>query len=75
MSRATRRCAESPVQPEFSLCGDAFDAFDSGDASEPYEFAKPGESITCAICCNAVREIKAIRNPLRPRKEVVSNEG
>ncbi|MCF6783361.1 hypothetical protein [Stutzerimonas stutzeri] len=66
---AIRRCAQSPIQPEFSLCGDAFDAFDSGDAEEPHSIAGPGESITCPECCMAVREVKAIRNPLRPRKE------
>jgi hypothetical protein len=69
MIKAVRRCAESPVQPEFSLCGDAFDAFESGDASESYELAKPGQSITCSMCCTAIREIKAIRNPLRPKKD------
>jgi len=57
------------MQAEFSLCGDAFDAFDSGDAEEPYVIAGPGQSITCPDCCRAVREVKAICNPLRPRKE------
>lgn len=64
-----RRCAMSPVQPEFSLCGDAFDGYDSGDLSEPFEFVGPGQSINCPRCCMAVREIKAIRNRLSPRAE------
>ncbi len=62
-----RRCAASPVQPEFSLCGEAFDAFDEKLTSEPYEIAEPDQSITCPMCCEAIREIKSIRNPLRPR--------
>lgn len=53
---------------EFSLCGDAFDGFDSGDLPGPFAFAKEGQSITCPKCCAAIREIKATRNPLRPRK-------
>ena len=69
MAKAIRRCAQHPIQAEFSLCGDAFDAFDSGDAEEPHEIAKPGQSITCPVCCRAVQEVKAMRNPLRPRKE------
>jgi len=68
MNKALRRCAESPVQPEFSLCGDASDGFASGDLDEDYAIARDGESITCPKCCNAVLEIKALRNPLRPRK-------
>lgn len=65
---ARRRCAVSPLFAEISLCGDAFDGFDSGDLPEPFDFAEEGQSITCPRCCDAIREIKAIRNPLRPRK-------
>lgn len=35
---------------EHSLCGMAFDAFDSGDSDEPIIFAKDGEVVTCAPC-------------------------
>lgn len=64
-----RRCAISPIQPEFSLCGDAYDGFASGDLDEPYDIAEAGESITCPQCCLIIREVKALRNPLRPRKD------
>lgn len=64
-----RRCAQNPMQAEFSLCGDAFDAFASGDAEEPHEIAGPGQTINCEDCCRAVREIKSMRNPLKPRSE------
>jgi hypothetical protein len=37
-------------QQEHSLCGMAFDAFDSGDAEEPIIFAKSGEVVTCQEC-------------------------
>lgn len=69
MVKALRRCAESPLSVEFSLCGDAFDGFESGDLAEDFAFARPGESITCPRCCQAVREVKAIRNRLAPRAE------
>lgn len=67
--KAIRRCAESPNQPEFSLCGDAFDAFSSGDSDEPFEFAGEGQTVNCEMCVSAIREIKKLRNPLRPRSE------
>ena len=63
-----RRCAMNPMQAEYSLCGEAFDAFDTGDTPERFEFAEEGRSITCRRCCEAIREIKGLRNPLRPRK-------
>lgn len=64
-----RRCAQNPLQAEFSLCGNAFDAFDSGDADEPHEIANAGQVINCEDCCRAIREVKAMRNTLRPRSE------
>jgi hypothetical protein len=64
-----RRCAMNPLQAEFSLCGDAFDGFASGDLDEDYKLADPGESINCPSCCQIIREVKAIRNRLRPRSE------
>lgn len=65
---AIRRCAMSPLNAEFSLCGDAYDGFDSGDLPEPFVFAEEDQSINCPNCCEAIRAIKTIRNPLRPRK-------
>lgn len=35
---------------EHSLCGLAFDAFDSGDHEEPVVFAERGEKVTCETC-------------------------
>lgn len=67
--RGLRRCAQNPLLAEFSLCGDAFDGFGSGDLVEDFAIAQPGESITCARCCEAVREVKAMRNRLAPRAE------
>jgi hypothetical protein len=64
-----RRCAQHPLLAEFSLCGDAFDAFASGDVDEPYVIAEPGQSINCADCCRAVAEIKKTRNRLLPRSD------
>lgn len=68
---ANRRRIESPFKSEFSLCGDALDAFATGCAPEEFAFAKVGESITCTECCRAIRQIKALRNPLRPRKPLL----
>ena len=66
---ANRRCAMSPQQAEFSLCGDAFDGFATGDLPEPFDFVEDGQAITCPRCCLFIREVKAMKNPLRPRKE------
>lgn len=39
---------------EYTACGLAFDAYDSGDHSDPIEFAKSGEIVTCADCREAI---------------------
>lgn len=67
---AKRRCVGNPLNGEFSLCGDAFDIAEDLEGEEDYEIAGPGQSITCPRCVLAIREIKAIRNPLRPRSEL-----
>lgn len=69
MGKAVRRCADNPAAPEYSLCGQAYDAFDSGDADERFEFVEKGQTINCENCCRAIREIKRIRNPIKPRSE------
>lgn len=69
MAKPIRRCAPNPMQGEYSLCGDAIDIQAIEEDAENYVIAKAGESINCPKCCAAVREIKALRNPLRPRKE------
>lgn len=56
-----KRCGENPAQPEFSLCGDAFDLSptDTGDDEfVPFRFANPGEWITCERCREVVKLIK-----------------
>lgn len=37
-------------EQEYSLCGTAFNAFDSGDVDEPVIFAKTGDTVTCQEC-------------------------
>lgn len=72
-SKAIRRCVANPFLPEFSLCGQAFDAFDSGDADEPFEFAGEGSTVNCEDCIRVVKEIKKLRNPMKPRSEWLKN--
>lgn len=40
----------APGRQEHSLCGMAFDAYDSGHAEEPIIFAQKGEMVTCDMC-------------------------
>lgn len=47
-NRITGRHA--PGTQEHTLCGMAFDAFDTGDCEEPIVFAEPGQLVTCAAC-------------------------
>lgn len=63
---AVRRCESNPLEREHSLCGDAPEAFELGMAPEPFEPAGK-RSITCRRCCEAIREVKAIRNRLEPQ--------
>ena len=51
-------CATSPVNPEFTLCGDAFDAYESGDSERPIIFAKQGERVNCEQCLIVIIEIR-----------------
>ena len=51
-------CAVMPMQAEYSLCGDAFDAPDTEDDVEPFELAKPGNVVTCEKCRDIIREIR-----------------
>jgi len=37
-------------EQEHSLCGMAFDAFESGDSDEEIVFAKSGDMVTCEDC-------------------------
>ena len=63
--------AQNPAAgAEFTVCGLAFDAYNSADADAPVLFAKPGEVVTCSECRKAVKEIRQIKlGHLRDRKE------
>lgn len=54
---------------EFTICGIAFDAFDSGDVDEPTRFASPGETITCPECRKVIAYFKSIRHWKEPCNE------
>lgn len=56
-------CAQHPLQPEYTLCGDAFDAPDTEDDVEPFTFAVYGEKVTCAKCRLAIAFIYEIYTP------------
>lgn len=44
--------------PEFTLCGLAFDAFDSGDCDSPIVFAQIGERVTCDYCIRVIEDVR-----------------
>lgn len=46
---------------EFTVCGMAFDAHDSGDHDEPIVFAGVGEVVTCEECRRIVIEFRSIK--------------
>lgn len=64
-----RQCVMNPILAEFSLCGDAFDAYDSGDAEEEHLVVDAGGTVTCPKCCFIITEIKTAKYKLRPRKD------
>lgn len=43
---------------EYSLCGDAFDAPDTEDDVEPFRLAEVGQTVTCEICKQIIREVR-----------------
>ena len=63
-----RVCAQSAVNGEFTLCGDAFDAFASGYAEEEHDCAGPGQVVTCPQCCKVIQDIRDMRYRLKPRE-------
>ncbi|WP_152546267.1 hypothetical protein [Bordetella bronchiseptica] len=58
----------SGTEAERTACGMAFDAFDSGDADEPVEFAQPGQVATCPECRAVVDYFHSIKKYREPRK-------
>lgn len=47
---------------EYTMCGHACDAFDTGDHDVPIEFAEKGEIITCPDCRAVIAHYKSIRH-------------
>lgn len=43
---------------EFTLCGMAPEAFETGDADEPVVIAEPGEAISCPTCCRTIDYVR-----------------
>lgn len=53
-------CATSPLQGEFTLCGDAFDMDETDvgkDEFEPFRFGRPGDRVNCIHCLRAISAI------------------
>jgi hypothetical protein len=55
---AIKRCIQNPLNGEYSLCGDAFDAPDTEDDVEPFRFAEVGEYANCKHCLDLVHFIR-----------------
>ena len=50
-------CAPS-LGTEYTLCGDAFDAYESGDSDAPIVIAKMNQTVTCPKCRNVIVWVK-----------------
>ena len=55
------RHAENPAHNEYTMCGLAFDAHDSGDLEEEIVSAVDGEPVTCQECRRVVLEVRKIK--------------
>lgn len=55
---------------EYTACGMAFDAHDSGDEDEPIVFAEPGKVYDCAECRRVVDAYRATRGYRQPPEGV-----
>lgn len=53
--------AACPLNAEYTLCGDAFDGFDSGDLDEAPIFANKDQTITCLKCRRVIDYCKSIK--------------
>lgn len=53
-------CAESPSNPEYSLCGNAFDASEDPmcEDMEPFRFAKVGDVVSCKECRRVIVDVR-----------------
>lgn len=65
----TTKHAGSPQgDGEFTVCGLAYDAYESGDHDEPVLFAGDGEPVTCLMCREVVTEVRRIKLGRLPRE-------
>lgn len=69
-----RVCMWMPGNAEISLCGDAFDAFESGDSDEQFRIAESGDRITCEKCLQIIATVKAIKRNRAPTPETNEEE-
>jgi hypothetical protein len=51
---------------EFTICGIAFDAHESGDVDEEVVFADPGQLVTCEDCRRTIAFIKQFKRYRQP---------
>lgn len=64
---AKPRCADNPIQPEFTLCGRAFD--DVEDDQEAPLFVMPGHVVTCEQCLAVIRHCRRFTGNRQPLAE------
>ena len=57
----TIKHARNPAMYDYTLCGLAFDAYESCHTDEQVLFANDNERITCADCRLVIRETRKIR--------------
>lgn len=62
--------AQNPAYTEYTVCGLAYDAHESGDYNEPVLFAEDGAPVTCPKCREVVTEVRRIKLGRIPRGEV-----
>lgn len=62
-----RICMRSPLQPEYTLCGDAFD-ITAIDKSVRVYFADAGEIVTCERCRMVITACAAVKRWRLPQQ-------
>lgn len=55
---STKHAKGTNTGSEFTMCGMAFDAYESGDSEERIIFAKPKEVVTCQDCRDIIDDVK-----------------
>jgi len=56
-----KTCMPAPACPEYTLCGMAFDAQESGDCDEKITIGNAGDKVTCQACLNTITQCKAVK--------------